>query len=52
MTPAWGNPAGAPSIGALMAGPLMGFLAVAIFYSFFVDYYVSRLRVPGRSEPT
>jgi multiple sugar transport system permease protein len=29
--------------GALMAGSLMGSLPVAIFYSFFVDYYVSSL---------
>jgi multiple sugar transport system permease protein len=29
--------------GALMAGALMGSLPVAIFYSFFVDYYVSSL---------
>ena len=27
--------------GALMAGALLGSLPVAIFYSFFVDYYVS-----------
>jgi multiple sugar transport system permease protein len=29
--------------GALMAGSLLGSLPVAIFYSFFVDYYVSSL---------
>jgi multiple sugar transport system permease protein len=29
--------------GALMAGALLGSLPVAIFYSFFVDYYVSSL---------
>jgi len=29
--------------GALMAGALMGSLPVAIFYSFFVDYYVSSM---------
>ena len=29
--------------GALMAGSLLGTLPVAIFYSFFVDYYVSSL---------
>ena len=29
--------------GALMAGSLLGSLQVAIFYSFFVDYYVSSL---------
>ena len=34
--------------GALMAGSLLGSLPVAIFYSFFVDYYVSSLT--GRGE--
>ena len=29
--------------GALMAGSLLGSLPVAIFYSLFVDYYVSSL---------
>ncbi len=29
--------------GSLMAGSLLGSLPVAIFYSFFVDYYVSSL---------
>jgi multiple sugar transport system permease protein len=29
--------------GALMAGSLLGSLPVAIYYSFFVDYYVSSL---------
>jgi multiple sugar transport system permease protein len=29
--------------GALMAGSLLGSLPVAIFYSFFVDYYVTSL---------
>ena len=29
--------------GALMAGSLLGSLPVMIFYSFFVDYYVSSL---------
>ena len=31
------------SVGALMAGSLLGSLPVAIFYSFFVDYHVSSL---------
>ena len=34
--------------GALMAGALLGSLPVAIFYSFFVEYYVSSLT--GRGE--
>ncbi|MGL4812335.1 MAG: carbohydrate ABC transporter permease, partial [Beijerinckiaceae bacterium] len=29
--------------GALMAGALLGSIPVALFYSFFVDYYVSSL---------
>jgi hypothetical protein len=31
------------SMGALMAGSLLGSLPVAVFYSLFVDYYVSSL---------
>ena len=34
--------------GSLMAGSLLGSLPVAIFYSFFVDYYVSSLTGAGK----